>query len=538
MKLKKLVLACAAALALPTVAHAYVPLSDLTTAPLPVKIYLSGASAPDNFLDSIVGSMLVPGTGPTGYISFVDSGTTLPGSGYTAFLGYTNAPFGSMAAGTKVLLIKRSKGGSVWGVNPVARNEPIANLKVDATCTGSAPTYTCSVQGKDPIDVGYNALDPSELVPDFGVSDVSPFMFKDPINVEAGATQLSVTEASILTPFPVQAVGMGIVATSAVPDTTYLSMAEYGAMLSGKIFDWSAVITPAANLPTGVGVDPANAHPVVVCRRVPGSGTQASYNWEFNNFPCTSNSLTSGVTGSTSPARMANSAGYQAYGDGLTAATPFGIDVTAGYTVIENQGSGDVRKCLKAAQNGGIYSFKDENNQFYEVNFGAGHYGAIGVLSLDSQEKTSTTAADGGAESAWWFRPSDGAGFFHTAGDGSCTTTVGGLTVPASGVCPTKQNLLQGRYAFAVESTMQYRKPGSANPINPAKKPFADEFIKRAGALAYQKKWTTALPLATNGLVPVIDASNNVAYNHVTGADGVARGSHSGNMCQPFVKTY
>lgn len=519
MKLNKLALACAAALALPAIAHATAPTGpgDIAGA---VKIYMSGASAPDNFLDSIAASMFDPG-----YISYVDNGSSaLPGAAYTAFLGYTNAAFTSgantMPAGTKVLLIKRSKGGSVWGVNPVARNEPIANLNVGASCTGTASPYKCAAQGLDPIDVGYNAADPSELVPDFGTSDVAPFMFKDPMNVEAGATQLSVSETNNLNQFPVQAVGMGIVATTEIPDTAYLSQAEYGAMLSGTIYDWSALkLSPA-----GVGVNAANAHPVVVCRRVPGSGTQASYNWMFNNFPCTGNSATSGTTGVTTPARMTDSAGYAGYtlglGDGSSAANAIGVDVTAGYTVIENQGSGDVRKCLKAAQNGGVYSFKDENNKYHEVNFGAGHYGAIGVLSLDSQQKT----ADG-AESAWYFRPMDGNGFFHYATQ-TCTSSG-----TVSGVCPSKQNLLQGKYAFAVESTMQYRNLVSGHALSATKQPFVDEFVKRAGAIAYQKDWTTALPLATNGLTPVIDASNNVT-------NGVARGSHAGNMCQPFVKKF
>lgn len=324
-------------------------------------------------------------------------------------------------------------------------------MNVGASCTGSASPYKCAPQGLDPIDAGYNAADPAELVPDFGVSDVAPFMFKDPLNVEAGAVQLNLTEAGYLSQFPVQSVGMGIVATSEIPDTANLSQAEYGAMLTGNIYDWSQVkLSPA-----GLGAD-TTIHPVVVCRRVPGSGTQASYNWFFNNFPCTSLSQISGTSGATSPARMTDSAGYGAFGgDGSSAANAIGVDVTAGYTVIENQGSGDVRKCLKAAQSGGNYTFLDENNKYHVVNFGSGHYGAIGVLSLDSQQKT----ADG-AESLWYFRPMDGNGFFHYATQ-TCTSSG-----TVSGVCPSKQNLLQGRYAFAAESTMQYRNAASGHALS------------------------------------------------------------------------
>ncbi|GAO34727.1 hypothetical protein SCT_0107 [Sulfuricella sp. T08] len=533
MKLNKLALACAAALTLPAIAHANAPAGPWDTAGA-VKVYMSGASAPDNFLNAIATSMF-----DAGYITYSDDGA-LPGAGFTAFLGYTNAAFTSgannMPIHTKVLLIKRSKGGSVWGVNPLARSEAIATLNVGGVvgdlshpgpCTAATGSqYKCPVIGLDPA-VGVTPTG-NEMVPDFGISDVAPFMFKSPMNVEAGATQLSVSEAGYLSTFPVQAVGMGVVTTAEIPDTAYISQADYAAMLSGNIKDWSKLnLAPAGATASGA----TEPHPVVVCRRVPGSGTQASYNWAFNNFPCTGNSATSGVDGVTTPKRMSDSTSYGniylGLGDGSSAADAIGVDVTAGYTVIENSGSGDVRKCLNAAQNGGVYSFKDENNLYHYVDFGAGHYGAIGVLSLDSQAKTSTDLAKGeGAETYWFFRPVDGAGVFHNA-----TQTCTSGAVAATGVCPSKQNLLKGRYAFAVESTSQYRNAASGNALDTTKKPFVDELIKRAGATAYQKNWTTALPLVTNGLTPTFDVAHDVSNN-------VAVGSHKGNMCQQFERKF
>lgn len=521
MKLNKLSLACAAALAFPVAAHAVAPANYYDTAGAKV-IYMSGASAPDNFLAGIAAGMFKPG-----YFSYIDTGSSaLPGKAYTAFLGETAAAYGTMPANTKVLLIKRSKGGSVFGVDPVARAQAIQTLKIDSTCTlASGTLYKCATQGLDPSQAGYIAA--NSMVPDVGTSDVPPSMFKAPYNVEFGQPQLD-SDAG-LDKLPVQTVMMGMVATSAVPDDAFLSRATYGAMLSGMVTNWSMVNRTGA---AGATVAPAAGNQVVVCRRWPGSGTQSSYNWYFNNFPCTTNSLTSGVSGETVPARMTDSAGYGMGGlglaDGSNAANAIGVDVTAGYTVIENSGSGDVRACLKAAQNGGVYTFLSEDNKYHRVDFGTtGGYGAIGVLSLDSQEKT----ADG-AESAWYFRAVDGSGVFHYTTQ-SCSSS-GTL----SGVCPSHQNLLQGQIDFAGEVTMQYRNGTDGKPVVDAtKKPFIDEFAKRAGDPTYAKNWTAALPLASNGYTPtfVLDASNNstgVVNNHV------ARATRNGNMCAPLQQAY
>ena len=216
---------------------------------------------------------------------------------------------------------------------------------------------------------------------------------------------------------------------------------------------------------------------------------------------------------------MLDSAGYGVGsvglgdGSGPTPANAIGVDPTLGYTVIENSGSGDVRACLKAAQNGGDYTFLSEQNKWHVAHFGTGGYGAIGVLSLDSQLKT----ADG-AESAWWFRPVDGAGQFHATTQ-TCTTS---SVLPLKGVCPTVQNLYQGNIDFAAESTMQYRPS-----VDAIAKPFIDEFVKRAGDPVYQTNWTAALPLPSNGFTPVLDVNGNVTNK-------VARATRFGNMCAPL----
>jgi hypothetical protein len=339
-------------------------------------------------------------------------------------------------------------------------------------------------------------------------------------------------EAGALTVRGVNTLMMGIVATAAVPDNLFISEADYGAMLSKNITSWDKVGKGLGAHAGAAGVAPTGGNQVVVCRRVPGSGTQTSYNWYFSNFPCTGDSAISGVSGVVAPKRMDDSEGFGAYalgnGDGLTAADAIGIDVTAGYTVIENSGSGDVRRCLNAAQHGLDYTFKGEDGLFYQANFSAagGALGAIGVLSLDSQQSTGAAnvatagvVSDKGAETAWFFRTLNGAGKMaknaNNVADETCSST-GTL----SGVCPNREALREGQYDFAVELTMQY-----LTTLSGQKRVFADEFIDRAGDPSFQKPWTLALP-------PVYDPTN------VVNGDLVAKGTRNGNACAPVQKLF
>lgn len=516
MKLKQIAIACAAALAVPMVAHAAAPTGPYDTTGA-ITVYMSGASAPDSFIDTIMVGMLKPG-----FYKYTS------GTDYRLYLGEL------AASNQKIVFIKRSKGGSAFGVNPIGETDPAkTKLQTLALNPTDCPTAavaggavgTCNPVGFDP---GFGVPNGKEMAPDFGASDVAPFMFKEPYNVEFGASQLNDTSAMIIR--GVNTAMMGIVTTAAVPDTLQISNADVQAMLTGNVVDWNTI---------GAGIDTATDTKtnVVVCRRWPGSGTQSSYNWYFNNFPCSVNSLTSGVSGATVPSRMSDSYGYAGANgkgtqDGSKAANAIGIDVTQGFTVLENSGSGDVRACLKAANNKAEYNFKSEDGKFYTANFNtapAGDtankgYRAIGVLSLDSQGKTSTSADDGGAESAWFFRALNGTGRFYANGQ-KClvgatlpapgAAPVGGTT--AAGVCPNYTELRSGHYDFAGELTMQYPSSMTSSP----KFPFINEFITRAGDPVFQQPWVMALP----GGAYVPNGSNAVSF-----------ASRQGNQCGPLVR--
>lgn len=491
MKLNKLSAACAIALA--GVSSQAFALGAFDTPDL--TVYLSGASAPDNFLESIATGMYVGAKGSDWY-AYVDNGD---GKQQRAFFGTMKGTADGVPAsiaGKKVLIIKRSTGGSVFGVNPVARAEALAVLNVNSgacTATTGSYNYKCPVVGVDP---GVGTPTGQEMVPDFGVSDVSPAMFKEPFNVEFGKGQLSSAEVAGMTVKQVNTIAMGLAVTNAIPDTTYFSRAVYGALLSGNLTDWTQVEASLA---------PAAGTGVVVCRRVPGSGTQTSYNWFFNNFPCTTGSIAG--SGDTAPTRMGDSASGIVSGSG-TSGDPYVIDPSAGYTVLENSSSGNVADCMAKAAAGGVHTFKDEEGKSYSVDFGTGGYGAVAVLSVDSLGKTSNAA------NAFSYRSIDGAGMYYDSDSGTAV-------VPAStgnGVHPSKSNLIEGKYEFASEITMQYR-----NALAGQKKDFADFFIARAGSPTFNTSaWVAALP---------------PTYDPTTTAN-VAKGTRNGNMCSPLQRLF
>lgn len=515
MQLKKLAAACA-------IAFAAAPAFAIGAFDAPdVTVFLSGASAPDNFIDGIAAGMF------TGTKAAGDWHKYVSGTHSRAYFGTMKsaAPVPASLQGKKVLFIKRSSGGSVFGVDPVARAEGLRILQIVANtavapavngCTQTAvgADWACLLGGNDP---GVATPTGQERTPDFGVSDVGPAMFKSPLNVEFGKGQLSPSEAAKLTVKGVNTLAMGFAVTNAIPDSTEISRAQYGAMLAGNIQDWTQIDPTLA---------PAGGNQVVVCRRTPGSGTQASYNWYFNNFPCTTQSLAG--TGSTPPARMSDSAGYNdgdasGYPDtgSGTLTDPYIIDASAGYTVIENQGSGDVRKCLAAAANGTAYTFLDEQGKSFKVDFSAGAHGAIGVLSVDSLSDR-TDASDGtrGARDpsitgAFSFRAMDGKGAYWDSNDTSSVVPAQSATV--TGILPTKQNLIDAKYDFAAELTMQY-----LSTLTGLKKDFADFFIAEAGKPGNNTvAWTAALP-----------------PTYAPPTANVAKATRFGNQCAPLQQLF
>lgn len=406
--------------------------------------FLSGASATQGGLAAIESTLFAAGS-----FRFADSDQSItpkPTKNFEAIAGTIAAGNGPWS-GQTAIFIYRVKGGSVFGVNSVAKAEAIETLVVKAANCGSAGSGTAALPYVCDASDGSPAK--PHLVPDAGVSDVAPKFFQKPYNTE-GETPAEALTVSELEEFsgtgyttPVFTLGFAPAVTNNV--NVPLNKAAIAAIMTANVGTWDQV---DASLP---------ADDIVVCRRVQGSGTQAVFNNYFGGFPCAS--------ASNVPASRENSGAW----DGV-------IDYTVnagsgGIAVIENSSSTDVRNCLTAAANpaGASYTTSNRDGAKVTVTFGpkAGGHKAIGVLSMDS-------VGSSNAAGAWSFRSLDGQGTV------SCTGTCPASTTPiaaGTGKFPLAASLING--TWDLQGWVSFNLPKrTAN--NPAKAGIAAGFLKKA----------------------------------------------------------
>jgi hypothetical protein len=546
MKLNRLSLACGAALlGVSAGASAQVLCGAAPCAVQPfdtpqITVFLSGASAPQNGIGELTEQLFDK---TQGFYVYLDSSSNA--ASFRTYFGRIRAGVAGAAAGQTVRLINRARGGSVFGVNPVAKDQLIDAMLVSAAgctvrttnlisgLTGVNQWYTCPESGTND-----NPANAGAQRPDFGVSDVAPFMFKAPFNVELGAAELSTGQLAGLTSRVSSGLMFGVTATNSVPSNLYIGRQIYGQLISGFVRDWTQL------RPSLTG-----SNQVVVCRRVPGSGTQATYNWYFQAFP---SAVGAALPNSPTIAVEADSAGYPGT---IPASGNIVVDASAGFTVIENPSSGNVRTCLQTAQNGGTYTinklFRDPTctaagvggcfqpedglglvrTRTFEYRFPAAGapYKAVGNLSLDSS----------GQENGWTFRALEG-------GTGTLAISVPADTLPpvfsANGadpfaVGPTRGNLVEGTYDFVGEITYQYVTT-KFNGFAQAKRDFISDFITRSGDPAVlnaiqgvQGVRAAYCSLPTNGFAPTLDAQGVVTNN-------VCRADRAGNQIGPMIRQF
>lgn len=449
MQLKKSALVFAAAFATMGAAHADIMSPEAVAAVNSANtgnrvIFISGASAVQSGFTSIISNLF---TGTT----YRFANTTASSKDYEAVAGTLAAGTGAWA-GQSAIVIYRTKGGSVIGVDPVARNQGIDAMNVTSTCGGTASPDAAT--GSGTASSPYTCTTTTTRTPDAGVSDVAPSLFKSPINTEGevAAAQLSAAELAVFTGngslTPIYGLAFGIPVTSNVPTSTVFTRSTVAGIMSGNISTWNKVDSSLPN------------EPIVVCRRVPGSGTQAVMNLWAGNYPCSTTALT--------PAdRSANAVdpdeGTPGVWDDATN-TYTAANTNGGMIVIENSTSGDVRNCLTYAEKGGTYATKDRSGAAVTVDFGAGGHKAIGVLSMDSLSSsisTHGTDSKGNPIGYWSFRALDGAG--SLTWDNTAVDPV--VSADATGKLPTKTAYesgewdLQGWISFNIPARTA---PGSA----------------------------------------------------------------------------
>lgn len=396
MQLKKIAfltaLACAGFAGQAQAALSGVPADIVTDANTNGRvIFISGASAVQKGFTGIIGKLFNTdiANGGAALTYMANANADVSGTNYVAVAGIFSSDETNGVGtwgGEKGIVIYRVLGGSVIGVDPVARNTAIESLHVTAADCGtagvgsSASPYVCPVT---------NGTTMPHRVPDAGVSDVAPALFKGPTNTEGETAAPSLTEEELttLTSTPLYGLAFGVAANNNVNPAIDFNKSALSALYTGNVKGWEKIKS-------------GETGDVVICRRVPGSGTQAVFNMHFGNFPCTSDANKPADRTSGAPAYVAAAGAVPA--KFVVNASMTSTGTASKLWVVENSTSGDVRTCLDTAQTGGTYNTKDRDGNTIAVTF-SGPAKAIGTLSMDSLDKSKTSGK-------WAFRSLDGHG--------------------------------------------------------------------------------------------------------------------------------
>ena len=437
-----------------------------------VTLFISGSSALQLVIGQLANGMMQPGTLDVYY----DAASN--GSNSRAYFGTMNTDASIPAAlqGKKVLLINRAQGGSIYGVNPVAQATALSRLDVSTASCGTAATGKDATTGA-PL---WTCSGTVSTVPDGGVSDVEPAMFQG-INLPSGWTAAGASLAN-LTVGSTLAAPFAVILTNnlKLAGVTNLSKMQAASLLGAEsnptYQDWGAINASLAG------------NPVMICRRSPGSGTQASTNNYLLGFPCSKTPLL--------PASHLDS-------------------VPNGFTVIENDSSGKLGKCMDYLQNGtpagkaidvtnGSLVAIGSPNSIVLTPPSGGYYG-IGIMGLDYPP---TKAGDL---------------YFYPTFDGTS------ITKNNDGVTPDLTNPASGVYGWVSENGYQYRNTtvnGVAPPAG-AQLALLQLIQVRAGDPAVFGSTTLPVPgvmgLIENGYTPTGTDAN--AYP-------VWKGANFSNSCQ------
>lgn len=267
------------------------------------------------------------------------------GSGARAYSCTLGTALGNYAAGTPILIHKRDTGGSILGVANVATNDATTKMmKVSAaSCSASSAytnittaTSTCSQSENVAPDAGFSDLEPNLL-------NQAPNLIDNTLGNPLSGTK-SAVDLSTLTVQPywqaIFGVAVNLKAYRALQAAQGLTQDDTDAnrpslsknwirtALTGNV-DTTADGLQGWGLVMGTG---GNGKTVNICRRDPGSGTQATAQVYFLSNPCDSTNklVAARQAGATKPAPNAN---------------------TGGANVIENSSTGDVLTCLTTADN-------------------------------------------------------------------------------------------------------------------------------------------------------------------------------------------
>lgn len=372
------------------------------------EVRLAGSSALRLMIGAYIQSDLAQ---PATFDVFYDSAA---GNNYRAYSFKTKVAIGTWPAGTPVVIYKRDQGGSTQGVTPLLNGGDATqtHMLLDASCTtGSGPSPATDIQKP-----GFICAGTTTGLAHGGFSDVEPALLQATINGGSNLDTSGLDAAGFVQNIFAVAVNkklylalqkaQGLVAAGATEidesaaaqpsiPKTFIAGALTGQLLgsSSSKRGWNLLI------PSSVDSNINNKR-INVCRRTPGSGTQAASNLYFANNPC------GGSANQYTPVA------------GTTSATP---SVLGSATVQQGSSTGVVENCLATTE---------------ALADGTGGGYAIGVLGRENNPQ----ALVNGVPSEKGYR-----------------------YVKISGATPSRAALIAGDYDFAVEASMQWPKAGAAN---------------------------------------------------------------------------
>jgi hypothetical protein len=491
MKLKTLVSAIAAVGALASAQGAF---ATLTPASVPtLNVYVSGATAQDAQFRKLAANLCDAASAGNGndQLIYLAKGTAIPDSAQQAYMcrmSSAKVPGLPASPGIVVAVYKRSEGGSGWGVGPVASGEPIEFLN-KSTCPGAA-TGTLT-ESAVVYNIFGNCSGTAQVAPDAGISDVEPKMFKSPNLIDASYPENTDIPAGSPGTVAISNADIGKLVVNALNVTTFgipvtldlyralqtiqgktlddrvenmpsLSREQVASFMAGGVADWSnlTVKSGASNVAMTAfpGVVAPSSTKVEICRRSPGSGTQAQYNALFHNSACSASAVdplndntefTSRLKGSVFGDGDWSLIGLEEGRDGVLPTAP---------AVHEGQGSGDVTDCLDRLEDNGVWG--------------------LGIQSLEK------------GSAKWRF-------------------------VKLNGVAPTLENVAKNNYFDWAVGTMQWRNVASGGPAAGSQK------LAVLTAIKNETNQVSILQQINSGFNSRITVADGTGYT-VAPADGVA----------------
>lgn len=465
------------------------------------ELFLSGATASDPAVKQFIqNDLCVAGT----YDIYQDAATS--GTNYYAMTCTMKgaAPVPASLFNQNVIIHKRSKIGSIYGVYPIAKNSYVEFLNLQSTrtagscnpgnTTGSGP-YNCPAtvlaglprHATNAAECDYANVAPTNpVVPtlnedticrrsSMGIADVESEMFTgvnltnqpgDNFATLSGSEIGGTTRSRVFGQLFGVAISSGLwnalqqaqIVSSAwgAPAADFsnvpnLSKDQIRAVLLGAAPTWTAV---AGSLNNVSGFAASTLNNVNICRREQGSGSQASSNQFFLNYPCDT----------TFAPKQDNTATW-----------------VSGVWAKENFSSGAAKNCLSDSESAGANANA------------ARQAGAIGVLSFNG---------DPGASDKWkWIK--------------------------VDGVMPTYTNSMLGLSDLWYETQLSYNATNQTTQETDLATTLFSEMAKATRITSSAAKGIAGLGLSTNGNGTWDSASNNTGgFTAYTATNPVLGGHH------------